>query len=247
MEVASPIMFFYTFFKSPLSGGSLEPNLSQLILAGLFLVHYTNRTFISPLRTPSRSRSHIIVPLNAFFLNIINGSLLGSYLSSPDAHTYLEPSKTLTCPRFYLGVALWFLGFVGNVAHDEILSNIRKKAKAKGKTQAGKEYYAIPHGLLFDYVSFPNYLCEWVEWLGFALAAAPFPVMAPSQLSPSHIIRLLVAPARYFAPSLTAPYIFVLVEILFMFPRAYRSQQWYRKTFGDAFPKDRKIVIPFLL
>lgn len=60
---------------------------------------------------------------------------------------------------------MWGLGFVGNVVHDEILFNIRRKATAKGKAKESmgvkKEHYAIPHGLLYEYLSYPNYFCEW--------------------------------------------------------------------------------------
>ena len=123
---------------------------------------------------------------------------MGSYLSSPAARAYLEPSKTFARTSFWVGLGLWAFGFAGNVIHDEILANIRRKAnsgihkKDDGeKTQNGqrKQHYAIPRGLLYEYISFPNYFCEWIEWFGFALAAAPLP-RTPY-------------PATYFLPELT--------------------------------------------
>ncbi|KAJ7507199.1 3-oxo-5-alpha-steroid 4-dehydrogenase-domain-containing protein [Mycena galericulata] len=223
-KLVSPICFLNAFFRAPLSGG--DP---QSLLVGAFLVHYLNRAILSPLRTPSRSKSHIIVPLFAVVFNTFNGSLMGTFLSSPSAPT---PSA-YELPTFWIGLVMWGLGFAGNIIHDEILLNIRRNAKSKGKAKdADKpgEHYAIPHGLLYRFISYPNYFCEWVEWLGFALAADP---------------RL--GPSSAFLPLLSPPWIFFLSEILLMFPRAYRGHRWYQQKFGDSYPKERKIVVPFLL
>ena len=74
-------------------------------------------------------------------------------------------------PTFWTGIVLWAAGFAGNILHDEVLLNIRRRARKK--SDDGKEHYAIPHGYLYRYVSYPNYLCEWMEWTGYAIAAAP--------------------------------------------------------------------------
>ena len=268
MELVSPVVFLYCFITSPLSYYSPPLpswNSPQTFLAALFLIHYTNRAILSPLRAPSRSKSHIVVPISALLFNSVNGFLMGSYLSSPMARIYLNSADTYRNPIFYVGIVFWGWGFAGNVLHDEILHDIRRKAKSKGKGKAvedsnsenpqNREYYAIPQGWLFDYVSYPNYFCEWVEWLGFALAAGPFP-LTPSSVSfaslasifsMNDIISILSGPSHHFAPQLTPPYIFLITEILLMFPRAYRGHQWYRSKFGERYPKERKVVIPFLL
>jgi len=76
------------------------------------------------------------------------------------------------------------VGLVGIIVHDEILLNIRRGEQAEDAKKAPEqlanekekgEHYAIPHGLLYKYISYLNYFCEWIEWLGFALAASPFP------------------------------------------------------------------------
>ena len=95
MELVAFVTFTYTYIHSPLSpkafGTSppLTPTHPPTFLAALFLTHYLNRALISPLRTPSRSNSHLIVVLSAVVFNILNGSLLGAYLSSPAASVYL--------------------------------------------------------------------------------------------------------------------------------------------------------------
>ncbi|KAF9777867.1 3-oxo-5-alpha-steroid 4-dehydrogenase-domain-containing protein [Thelephora terrestris] len=244
MELVSPITFVYTYLRSPLSPLSFgtPPPLSihnpSTVLAILFLIHYANRAVFSPLRTPSRSKSHVIVVLSAILFNSVNGPLLGAYLSSPECHSYLAGAYRR--PRFWLGILMWAAGFIGNIVHDEILLNIRRKKQAedakKAPEQTAKEkkkgeHYAIPHGLLYKYISFPNYFCEWVEWLGFALAASPIPSFA-SQGS--------------FLATITPPFLFLVAEVLTMMPRAVRGHQWYRRKFPN-YPKERRIVVPFLV
>jgi 3-oxo-5-alpha-steroid 4-dehydrogenase 1 len=268
MELVAPAFFLYSFVTSPLSYYRVQVpawDSPQALLAALFLVHYTNRALLSPLRTPSRSKSHISVPLAGILFNSANGFLMGSYLSSPVARIYLNPVDTYQNPIFYAGLALWGLGLAGNILHDEILHDIRRKAKSKGKGKAvensdskspqnhTQEHYAIPQGWLYNYISYPNYFCEWVEWFGFALASAPFPFDSASFLSPTSIfskgavLSLLSTPSYLFAPQLTPPYIFLISEIFLMLPRAYRGHQWYKSRFGELYPKERKAVVPFLL
>ncbi|KZT72277.1 hypothetical protein DAEQUDRAFT_27641 [Daedalea quercina L-15889] len=240
MELVFPLTFCYTYLKSPLSTGP-HPPLSlthpSSFLGALLLVHYLNRAIISPLRTPSRSKSHLGVPLSAVAFNITNGSLLGAYLSSPAAQAYLAGASAR--PAFWVAVALWAAGLAGNIVHDEVLLNIRRNAKAKGKGRASpppgkrqnkQEHYAIPHGYLYRLISYPNYFCEWCEWLGFALAAAPLPSLVSGE-----DFLMTVAP----------PWLFFMSEIFLMLPRAWRGHQWYHNRFPD-YPKERKAVIPFL-
>ncbi|KAI8973963.1 3-oxo-5-alpha-steroid 4-dehydrogenase-domain-containing protein [Trametes punicea] len=254
MELIAPTTFLYTFLQSPLSptaAGSAPPltlTHPPTFLAALFLLHYLNRAIISPLRTPSRSKSHIMVPLSAVGFNVINGALLGAYLSSPTAQAFLAGG--FERPQFWAGVVLWAVGLVGNIAHDEILLNIRRNAKAKGKarqiTGAAKgdddddngkskknkqEHYAIPHGLLYRFISYPNYFCEWMEWLGFAIAASPPP---------------LITSLAAFLTTISPPWLFFFSEVLLMFPRAWKGHKWYHRRFPD-YPKERKAVIPFIL
>lgn len=253
MELVSPMTFLYTFYTSPLTTWRppIQWNSPNSILAMCFLVHYANRAIINPLRTPSRSKSHIIVPLSAVAFNLVNGSLMGAYLSSPYARIFCGGSST----QFYVGLALWAFGFIGNIIHDEILLDIRRKANSKGKGKAeGGEHYAIPQGGLYTLVSYPNYLCEWIEWLGFAIAASPFPFALDSIsissiasiLDPKYYTTIITEPGYLFAPNLSPPWIFLLAEILLMLPRAYRGHQWYKARFGSSYPRGRKAVIPFV-
>ncbi|KAJ7481600.1 hypothetical protein FB451DRAFT_1394245 [Mycena latifolia] len=245
MELVSPIFFLYALFRGP---DARPPALGspQSILALAYLIHYLNRALISPLRTPSRSKSHIIVPLAAVTFNTLNGSLMGAFLAAP-----APPAPPM---YFYAGLTLWASGFAGNIMHDEILLNIRRRAKDKPKGKGNGEHYAIPHGLLYRFISYPNYFCEWLEWLGFALAADPRLVRAlftgalfSGSFSLASVNASLRGPAAAFLPLFSPPWVFLLSEVLLMFPRAYRGHRWYHNMFGDSYPKERRIVVPFLL
>ncbi|KAI0057332.1 hypothetical protein BV25DRAFT_1812614 [Artomyces pyxidatus] len=260
MELVSPIAFLVTLTLHPFSRGSFpvptvsHPSITpQFILTSLYFIHYSNRALISPLRTPSRARSHLSVVFFAVFFNGPNGFLLSAFLSSDSTAAFL--ATAYSSPRFWLGVSLWLAGFIGNIAHDEILLNIRRKAKAKGKGREGEKatgpHYAIPHGGLYRYISYPNYLCEWVEWLGFALAAGPAPSLGTlpsvSALASAASIREAGRLLLPFADSVTPPWAFFLSEVVLMVPRAVRGHQWYHTRFGDAYPSERRAVIPWLL
>ncbi|KAI6007707.1 3-oxo-5-alpha-steroid 4-dehydrogenase-domain-containing protein [Pisolithus orientalis] len=236
MELFSPITFTYAFTQAPLLDHVSRVSAPQGLLAGLFLAHYLNRALVSPLRTPSRSRSHLSVVLAGMCFNIFNGLMMGTYLRSDIAHAFL--SVAFRRPSYWGGILIWLAGFTGNILHDEILLNIRRNAKAKGKAKyeddpAKKraEHYAIPHGYLYKYISYPNYFCEWVEWIAFAFAAAPLPPLS--------------SPAA-FMENIHGPWVFVLSEILLMLPRAYKGHQWYLDKFAE-YPKERKAVVPFII
>jgi 3-oxo-5-alpha-steroid 4-dehydrogenase 1 len=198
---------------------------------------------------------------------------MGSYLSSPAAEKHL--TGAFERPLFWFGVTLWAFGFAGNILHDEILLNLRRKttkrresskdnantnASDKSETINGdasqpkesggqkQHHYAIPHGYLYKYISYPNYFCEWVEWAGFALAASPFPFCFSSAgpaVSAAFPGVVSVLP-KWSLTSLTSPWLFFYMEVFLMLPRAVKGHAWYHDKFPD-YPKERKVVVPFLL
>lgn len=196
MEIISPISFIIGF----LSEGR-QKSLFQLVIAGAFLMHYVNRAIIYPSLNPSKSLSHLLVLLSAGCFNIANGSIQGKYL----AETSINNISLVGC-------ILFIAGFVGNVYHDRLLFRLKRESNGG---------YVIPKGALFDYVDYPNYFCEWIEWLGYVL------------LSQSNTLN-------------DAPVVFLIALIATMSPRAYKGHLWYKKKFQE-YPQSRKMVIPFVL
>lgn len=80
----------------------------------------------------------------------------------------------------------------------------------------GETDYKIPHGGLFRYVSCPNHFGEILEWIGFACMTWSLPALS-----------------------------FALWTFVNLVPRALDHHKWYLRNF-EAYPKDRKAVIPFL-
>ena len=147
MEPVSLILFVSTNLRSPLSPTSTlaltsptgifpnAPSLSlshpPIILAAAYITHYLNRALVSPLCTPSRSGSPLLVVSAAVCFKVVNGSLMDAYLSSPSAQTFL--CDAFARPSFWLGLGLWAVGFAGNEIRDEILLNLRRNAKISPK------------------------------------------------------------------------------------------------------------------
>lgn len=80
----------------------------------------------------------------------------------------------------------------------------------------GETGYKIPRGFLFEYVASPNLFGEIIEWTGFALMAWNLPALSFMVWTGANLI-----------------------------PRARNHYDWYKRTFPD-FPKNRKVVIPFI-
>jgi len=141
-------------------------DLVPLVLGGMWLFHYTYRTFIFPLRLRTRGkRMPLAVVSLAFFFNCLNVYVVGRWVSHLGAY---QPDW-LADPRFVLGAAVFFAGFAVNYRADGMLIALRRP---------GETGYQVPRGWLFEYVACPNYLGEIVEWFGFALATWSLPGLA---------------------------------------------------------------------
>lgn len=95
--------------------------------------------------------------------------------------------------------------------------NIWSDNRLIGLRSGGQQGYTIPRGGLFNLVSCPNHMGEIVQWSGFALMCWTLPALSFAIWTAANLI-----------------------------PRALSHHQWYRKTF-EAYPRDRRAVIPALL
>lgn len=208
MEIFAPLSFIRAFLTPitttvsrttgttplvPLSAVASLP-AARLILAAAFLAHYSNRAVLDPLvRNPARARMAWYVILLGALFNVANGTLLGRWvagglLDDSTSQRIAEPARELGLQSgvtmkvlFAVGMAVWALGFAGNIYHDRILYAIKRdkmrqqkqiekvKSTADGRQQTAedsKQRYAIPRGGLYEYVSHPSYSTEWFEWTG---------------------------------------------------------------------------------
>ena len=95
--------------------------------------------------------------------------------------------------------------------------NIIRNLRSKEEVARGDKVYRIPKGGLFNYVSCPSYLTELLSFLGFAIATWSLGAVFVLGVSAANLI-----------------------------PRAFQTHRWYKEKFDD-YPKNRKVIIPFIL
>ena len=213
-----------------------SPPFSLALLVFLFLtflwqvIHYSYRAVLFPYLQPSMSPIHVLVWAAAITFQICNATSLGCWLAAygPTTEEAWLSTGPFATARFVIGIGIFYFGLAGNFFHDEELREIRraeqrrqdKLAKEQGKEKkenAVAKHYRIPQAGLFKYMLYPHYLCEWIEWLGFWIAAGWGCV-----------------PARAF----------LVNEVATMFPRAVKGKWWYVERFGEEKVGKKWAVLP---
>lgn len=95
---------------------------------------------------------------------------------------------------------------------------IIRRLRSKEEVARGEKVYRIPQGGLFRYVSNPSYFTELLSFAGFAIAT----------WSLGAVFVLLVSAAN-------------------LIPRAFQTHRWYQEKFPEKYPKNRKVIFPFIL
>eukprot|EP01006_Ploeotia_vitrea_P015315 TRINITY_DN43383_c0_g1_i1.p1 TRINITY_DN43383_c0_g1~~TRINITY_DN43383_c0_g1_i1.p1 ORF type:complete len:443 (-),score=9.66 TRINITY_DN43383_c0_g1_i1:212-1354(-) len=159
----------------------LQPKVSSFLL-GLYLLHYTNRSFIFPFLIRGGKPTRMVPFLMAFVFCCTNGWMQANYLlrhyDSPMVLSLQPEGYSENMARLGVGTALFFLGMFINIQSDSILRNLRKP---------GETSYKIPRGGAFEWVSGANFFGEIVEWFGFAVACGTLPAFAFSFFTFSNI------------------------------------------------------------
>lgn len=96
--------------------------------------------------------------------------------------------------------------------------NLHADSVLIGLRKPGQTGYVIPSGGLYRFITCPNYFGEILEWIGWA------------------ILTWSLAGAA-----------FAVYTIANLGPRALTNHRWYLQRFGDAYPKERRALIPFVL
>lgn len=162
---------------------------------------------------------------SAILFNFFNGKFIASELRAIGGIRRSQDDVL-----FKLGLVLAVFGALVNVVSDEILLRRRRaNTRATPSRAAARRHsvvstnksskYILPNGFFFDYVLCPNYLGEFIEWLGLAVATNNLALRA-----------------------------FALWTFANLFPRAVNYRRWYVDTFGEkAVGKHRKAFLPFLV
>jgi 3-oxo-5-alpha-steroid 4-dehydrogenase 1 len=198
MEAPSPLLMLVFFFL-----GSAPKNLVLVVFLLMWQAHYLHRAFIYPFMiSDGQKKMPLVVMLMAFLFNLINGFLNGYFLFTFSGG---YPRSWLWDLRFILGLIFFITGFVINRWADDILRSLR---------QPGERSYKIPFGMLYRWISCPNYFGEIIEWFGWAIATWSLSGLC-----------------------------FAIWTFVNLAPRARAHHTWYREHFPE-YPAERKALIP---
>ncbi len=166
------------------SGYSLH--VPELVLFGLFQLHYLQRSFIFPFLMKGRSEMPVAIMLMGVLFNTINGILQGGNLYWYPNPDYADGASYLLRWHVILGIALFIAGFIINLHSDRVIRRLRKP---------GDTRHYLPHRGFYRYVTSANYFGELLEWTGYAIATATlaawvFPIWTAANLVPrAHAIH----------------------------------------------------------
>lgn len=160
MEAPAFIFLLYYTIRFEISG--IDTGNSRIVLyimAGLYLLHYFQRSFIFPLMMRGKSTMPVAIMLMGLVFNTLNAYLIGGWLYG-EAPAGMYDIQWLGSPRFIIGTIVFFSGMAINLHSDHVIRNLRKPGDTK---------HYIPRKGFYRYVTSANYFGELTEWTGFAI------------------------------------------------------------------------------
>ncbi|OJK03786.1 hypothetical protein ASPACDRAFT_1852718 [Aspergillus aculeatus ATCC 16872] len=194
----------------------------------------------------------------------------------------------------YLGLALFLAGMAGNIYAERTLFRLRREEGARRAAAAAttskdpdpssnpkpsppstSKVYIIPPPStpFFSAILYPHYVCEWLEWTGFALAGtavrssagmlglglglraytnptATMASTAAAAASGSLHLAPWLRPAAQLAAAVGLPFpvpaaVFLVNAVTNMLPHARWGRRWYVERFGEEKVAGRGAVVPF--
>lgn len=222
MEIPGFTTLLYVMRTLPAQPAVYDLPWQNKVLAGLFVLHYAYRAVAYPFLQPSMSPIHLGVALMAAGFQVLNGTCLGAWLGGYGPTSEADWAARAGLGQFVAGIGVFYVGLVGNYFHDEELREVRRQrarlAEGKEGAKGVEKHYAVPEGMLFRYMLYPHYFCEWVEWFGFWMATG------------------WCVPARTF----------LVNELFGMVPRVVRGRWWYEERFGREAIRKKWTAVPGL-
>ncbi|KAG9121457.1 3-oxo-5a-steroid 4- dehydrogenase, partial [Ceratobasidium sp. 392] len=229
VEYIGPLLIHPFAYHLPklIYGRNVQHSQLQTVAYVLVMLHFLKRE----LETVFVHRfSHATMPVGNLFRNsahyhLLSGLLLALSLYGP---WYSAPSLAVkqvqnTAPNWLLGWG-WpssdtssLLKWIAIWAFAE-LSNFHAHLTLRNLRPASNPTArGIPRGYLFEYVSCPNYTFEIIAWVAFTLMTKSW-----------------------------ASLIFIIAGTTPMIIWAIKKHKAYRREFGASYPRNRKILVPFL-
>lgn len=158
----APSFFFLLYYTLRYAFSGVEAancNAVLYVIAGLFLLHYFQRSFIFPLLLRGKSKMPIAIMAMGMVFNTINSWFIGTWLFEIAPAGYYT-ARWFWSPQFIIGIIIFFTGMFINLQSDHIIRNLRKP---------GDTRHYIPKTGMYRYVTSANYFGEITEWIGFAI------------------------------------------------------------------------------
>ena len=160
MEAPAFIFLLYYTIRFAVSGADTGNSKAVLyIMAGFYLLHYFQRSFIFPLMMRGKSTMPIVIMLMGLTFNTLNAYLIGGWLYG-EAPSGMYGTSWLWSPQFIIGTIVFFTGMAINLHSDHVIRNLRKP---------GDTRHYIPRKGFYRYVTSANYFGELTEWIGYAI------------------------------------------------------------------------------
>lgn len=160
MEAPAFLLLLYYTIRFAASGADTGNSKTVLyIMAGLYLLHYFQRSFIFPLMMRGKSTMPIAIMLMGLIFNILNAYLIGGWLYR-EAPAGMYTTEWLCNPQFLIGLIVFIAGMAINLHSDHVIRHLRKPGDTK---------HYIPRKGLYRYVTSANYFGELTEWTGYAI------------------------------------------------------------------------------
>ncbi len=160
MEAPAFLFLLYQTIRFAVSGADTGNSKAVLyVMAGLYLLHYFQRSFIFPLMMRGKSTMPVVIMLMGLTFNTLNAYLIGGWLYT-EAPAGMYGTGWFHSPQFIIGTLIFFAGMAINLHSDHVIRNLRKP---------GDTRHYIPRKGLYRYVTSANYFGELTEWVGYAI------------------------------------------------------------------------------
>ena len=160
MEAPAFCFMLYYTLKFAFSGAETgNSSIVLYVMAGFYLLHYFQRSFIFPLIMRGRSTMPVAIMLMGLVFNTLNAYMIGGWLYG-EAPAGMYSTEWLWSPRFIIGTLIFFGGMAINLHSDHVIRNLRKPGDTK---------HYIPRKGFYKYVTSANYFGELTEWIGYAI------------------------------------------------------------------------------
>lgn len=176
---------FFVMLAVWISAGA-STHVPELVLFGLFQLHYFQRSFIFPFLMTGKSHMPVAIMAMGMVFNSVNGILQGGGLYWYPNPAYAQGASYPLSFQSIAGLCLFAAGMAINLHSDHVIRHLR---------QPGDTRHYLPDKGCYRLVTSANYFGELVEWIGFAivadtLAAWVFPIWTAANLVPrAHAIH----------------------------------------------------------